>query len=197
MSRYSSISLVINITILYRPSFCARSWCFICILWWKKRPRRIDPKVPHHLLSPPSWPRDLLWWHHCGVGWHHCGVSCLLLPLELWTQRFHFCQLNVACAAASGGSDHTTLVGWTAKSALTTVDEGRWWSLNMLECFSEGAPEALLGPPLPVWENFWVYVSRAFCLEKILYFLNFFNSFELFYLKMQEIIKIIRKIKKK
>ena len=48
MSRYSSISLVINITILYRPSFCARSWCFICILWWKKRPRRIDPKVPHH-----------------------------------------------------------------------------------------------------------------------------------------------------
>ena len=55
-----------------------------------------------------------------------CGLcSCLLLPLELWTQRFHFCQLNVACAAASGGSDHTTLVGWTAKSALTTVDEGR------------------------------------------------------------------------
>ena len=35
--------------------------------------------------------------------------------LELRTQRFHFCQLNVACAAASGGSDHTTLVGWTAK----------------------------------------------------------------------------------
>ena len=26
------------------------------------------------------------------------------------------------------------------------------------------------GPP-PVWGNFWVYVSRAFCLEKILYFL--------------------------
>ena len=47
-----------------------------------------------------------------------------------------------------------------------------------------------------VWGNFWVYVSRAFCLEKILYFLNFFNSFELFYLKMQEIIEIIRKIKK-
>ena len=64
MSRYSSISLVINITILYRPSFCARSWCFICILWWKKRPRRIDPKVPpprggdweaggrHHIYTP-------------------------------------------------------------------------------------------------------------------------------------------------
>ena len=48
ISRYSSISLVINITILYSPSFCARSWCFICILWWRKRPRRIDPKVPHH-----------------------------------------------------------------------------------------------------------------------------------------------------
>ena len=42
-----------------------------------------------------------------------------------------------------------------------------------------------------VWGNFWVYVSRAFCLEKILYFLNFFNS-----IKMQEIIEIIRKIKK-
>ena len=32
---------------------------------------------------------------------------------------------------------------------------------------------------------------------KIIYFLNFFNSFELLYLKMQEIIKIIRKIKKR
>ena len=52
ISRYSSISLVNNITILYSPSFCARSWCFICILWWKKRPRRIDPKVPHHPPPP-------------------------------------------------------------------------------------------------------------------------------------------------
>ena len=35
-----------------------------------------------------------------------------------------------------------------------------------------------------------VHVEISFCLEKIIYFLNFFNSFELFYLKMQEIIKI-------
>ena len=47
---------VINITISYRPSFCDRSWCFICILWWKKPPRRIDPKVPHH---PPPTPDQL------------------------------------------------------------------------------------------------------------------------------------------
>ena len=42
-----------------------------------------------------------------------------------------------------------------------------------------------------------VHVEVYFCLEKIIYFLNFFNSFELLYLKMQEIIEIIRKIKKR
>ena len=41
-----------------------------------------------------------------------------------------------------------------------------------------------------------VHVEIYLCLEKILYFLDFFNSIELFYLKMQEIIEIIRKIKK-
>ena len=42
-----------------------------------------------------------------------------------------------------------------------------------------------------------MHVEIYFCLEKIIYFLNFFNSFELLYLKMQEIIKISRKIKKR
>ena len=39
-----------------------------------------------------------------------------------------------------------------------------------------------------------VHVEISFCLEKIIYFLNFLNSFELF---RQEIIKIISKINKK
>ena len=70
------------------------------------------------------------------------------------------------------------------KSARTVGAKGR--------VFPEALTQsALAGGGGGVWGNFWVYVSRAFCLEKILYFLNFFNS-----IKMQEIIEIISKIKK-
>ena len=78
--------------------------------------------APEALLGPPLPPFSATGSALMAPLW--CQLPSFAV-VELWTQRFHFCQLNVACAAASGGSDHTTLVGWTAKSTLTTVDEGR------------------------------------------------------------------------
>ena len=90
ISRYSSISLVINITILYSPSFCARSWCFICILWWKKRPRRIDPKVPYHPGTPqvghPQPPVERLAPQRRGIFWDPTGW----VPLEEYLTSWWF-----------------------------------------------------------------------------------------------------------
>ena len=97
---------VINITISYRPSFCDRSWCFICILWWKKTLRRIDPKVPHHGGDPPQLKGNDRWFFTIAE-WDRDTRSSTQSQSQVWPWR-----INLQCLDSHWGWLYIYIYTW-------------------------------------------------------------------------------------